>query len=494
MNAVFQSIGNIPAFNIFATQERVLNRSQPNQPTINALNNIIADIQINNNVAITPTYFLNNLHPLFNLILGDQHDANEFLEAILNQISLEKHNEQVRILPNNINNGNEKKTTITQNLNGILTNKTTCDTCMYHYSTPANFISLDILTDKRSIRENIRDLRNPELLSERFGNAYFCNHCAKHTEATRVPFIQQWPEVLIIKLMRFSFNKRSNRANRVNKVIEFDSTLEISNNINYVLYAVTCHKGTSDRGHYISYKRHKNNNWLFCDDHNISLVSFSNVQNRASTQGYLFFYQKTSNVQIWKMKEKWSTKFSIAQRKKHQNRIKQNNNKNRFNMDQYPTFPPNKRRKLNNGSHLPTLTEYYNKKRRRKTTKNNRKRKYTTNQKNKNNYNYNFCQNSSIDTQNSQISIKTKKKKRIHKRNRNGNRIRNILSQPKFNLSYNTQSSEILNKNNKKQATNYKKWTDNVKCTKKCLGCERSTKVCMVTVSMSRIVIFICSS
>ena len=60
----------------------------------------------------------------------------------------------------------------------------------------------------------------------------------------------------------------------------------------YNLYAVACHMGISEGGHYISYCKNVNNKWYKFDDSIVSEVSDSTV---ITKDAYCLFYSKIEN-------------------------------------------------------------------------------------------------------------------------------------------------------------------------------------------------------
>jgi len=58
----------------------------------------------------------------------------------------------------------------------------------------------------------------------------------------------------------------------------------------YSLYAVVNHEGKSiDVGHYTSFVRHSKNQWVKCDDVNLTPFALERVLN---SEAYLLFYHK----------------------------------------------------------------------------------------------------------------------------------------------------------------------------------------------------------
>lgn len=135
---------------------------------------------------------------------------------------------------------------------------------------------------------------NQEILNN--DNLWFCNKCNKKVNATKQLFIFCPPSVLIIQLKRFdhtTFSKRSNLIkyplndlNLTKYMTEF-----AKNNINpiYDLFAVSCHIGICEGGHYYSIiKSLSNNNWYKIDDESINLIQDEDV---ITNHAFILFYK-----------------------------------------------------------------------------------------------------------------------------------------------------------------------------------------------------------
>ncbi|KAG5467362.1 hypothetical protein CUR178_01005 [Leishmania enriettii] len=75
-----------------------------------------------------------------------------------------------------------------------------------------------------------------------------CDRCKKLRNKTIWLSMEQWPPVLVLHLKRFNNAGLKNEA-----AVIFPYTFRPFEHVNYQLYAICCHRGTSSYGHYTSY-------------------------------------------------------------------------------------------------------------------------------------------------------------------------------------------------------------------------------------------------
>ena len=125
-------------------------------------------------------------------------------------------------------------------------------------------------------------------------NQYYCEHCGKHTNATRTEGILKTAHHLIITLKRFNSNGRKNST-----YVDFQphKTLDMSPYLyengahspckNYRLYAISNHVGDVGGGHYYSYiSRH--GKWYEFNDTHVTTVSPDSIP---TANAYVLFYE-----------------------------------------------------------------------------------------------------------------------------------------------------------------------------------------------------------
>ncbi|CAF91634.1 unnamed protein product, partial [Tetraodon nigroviridis] len=131
-------------------------------------------------------------------------------------------------------------------------------------------------------------------------NMYSCEKCKKLRNGVKFCKMQNLPEILCIHLKRFRHELMF--STKISTHVSFplegldlqpflakDSSCQTTN---YDLLSVICHHGTASSGHYIAYCRNDGNNlWYEFDDHRVTEVSESCVQN---AEAYVLFYKKSN--------------------------------------------------------------------------------------------------------------------------------------------------------------------------------------------------------
>lgn len=127
---------------------------------------------------------------------------------------------------------------------------------------------------------------------------WYCPSCKKHQQASKKLDLWRLPEVLVIHLKRFSYNRYT--KNKLEALVDFPihgldlskyiiySTQEPSNR--YELYAISNHYGNMGGGHYTAYVYHEaEDKWYDFDDRHVSHVSQDSIKSSAA---YVLFYKK----------------------------------------------------------------------------------------------------------------------------------------------------------------------------------------------------------
>ncbi|XP_073213388.1 ubiquitin carboxyl-terminal hydrolase 33 isoform X6 [Lepidochelys kempii] len=131
-------------------------------------------------------------------------------------------------------------------------------------------------------------------------NMYSCEKCKKLRNGVKFCKVQKFPEILCIHLKRFRHELMF--STKIGTHVSFplegldlqpfvakDSPAQI---VTYDLLSVICHHGTASSGHYIAYCRNNLNNlWYEFDDHSVTEVPESTVQN---AEAYVLFYRKSN--------------------------------------------------------------------------------------------------------------------------------------------------------------------------------------------------------
>merc|ERR1719186_318716 len=109
-------------------------------------------------------------------------------------------------------------------------------------------------------------------------DAWYCPNCQKHQQATKKFDLWSLPEVLVIHLKRFSYNRYW--RDKIDTIIEFpvnnlDMTQYVINSTHgqavYDLISVSNHYGGMGGGHYTAYGKNKTDgNWYYFDDSSVT--------------------------------------------------------------------------------------------------------------------------------------------------------------------------------------------------------------------------------
>jgi len=128
-------------------------------------------------------------------------------------------------------------------------------------------------------------------------DAWYCPNCQKHQQATKKFDLWSLPEVLVIHLKRFSYNRYW--RDKIDTIIEFpvnnlDMTQYVINSTHgqavYDLISVSNHYGGMGGGHYTAYGKNKTDgNWYYFDDSSVTQTNEEAVVTKAA---YVLFYQR----------------------------------------------------------------------------------------------------------------------------------------------------------------------------------------------------------
>ncbi|XP_022252352.1 ubiquitin carboxyl-terminal hydrolase 15-like isoform X2 [Limulus polyphemus] len=137
------------------------------------------------------------------------------------------------------------------------------------------------------------------MTTEKLGakDPWYCPECKKHQQATKKFDLWSLPQVLIIHLKRFSYNRYW--RDKIDTLVDFPVRgLDMTNYAidphhgpaTYDLIAVANHFGGMGGGHYTAYAKNKETQqWYYFDDSSVSSASEENVVSKAA---YVLFYLK----------------------------------------------------------------------------------------------------------------------------------------------------------------------------------------------------------
>lgn len=126
---------------------------------------------------------------------------------------------------------------------------------------------------------------------------WYCPRCKTHVCAFKQCCIWSSPEILIIHLKRFGYNRLGRE--KVTTYVDFPiSNLDLSDymvqapedHMLYDLFAISCHTGGLGGGHYYTYAKNcEDNKWYCFNDSSVTHVQEKEIR---TSNAYLLFYQR----------------------------------------------------------------------------------------------------------------------------------------------------------------------------------------------------------
>ncbi|CAH9115478.1 unnamed protein product [Cuscuta epithymum] len=132
---------------------------------------------------------------------------------------------------------------------------------------------------------------------------WYCPVCKEHRQASKKLDLWRLPEILVIHLKRFSFNRFL--KNKLETFVDFPiHDLELSSYIankgghssfRYMLYAISNHYGSMGGGHYTAFVRQGGDQWYDFDDSYVSPINADKIKTSAA---YVLFYRRVQEKAI----------------------------------------------------------------------------------------------------------------------------------------------------------------------------------------------------
>lgn len=161
------------------------------------------------------------------------------------------------------------------------------------------------ITEEKAKDDELKEISLSDCISlfaqtERLGknNSWYCSDCKEHQRALKKLDLWKLPEILVIHLKRFHFNRYSKA--KLSTLVNFPLTnlnldkFIINNDQKgqlYNLYAVSNHSGGLHGGHYTAYAKNSfDDKWYFYNDESVSLLK--NQDDIVSNAAYTLFYQR----------------------------------------------------------------------------------------------------------------------------------------------------------------------------------------------------------
>ena len=106
--------------------------------------------------------------------------------------------------------------------------------------------------------------------------------------------IEKLPELLVIHVQKIFHYDQNHGASMVRGNLDFDEIMTLNengNNVKYELYSFLQHMGSSEYGHYISFRKYSKDKWVVLNDSECVYFSWEQVKN-SKVDPYMLFYKK----------------------------------------------------------------------------------------------------------------------------------------------------------------------------------------------------------
>ncbi|ETW00287.1 hypothetical protein H310_07666 [Aphanomyces invadans] len=257
-----------------------------------ALQRLFAHMQLGARSFADPQEFASKLE-LNNVV---QQDAHEFTKLLLT------HLQSIFVYSKHRAHWNH----IDSHFRGSMHYVTTCGTCHARSTKSSSFFELSVnIKGHSSIHHSFQSYLAPEILDG--DNRYYCDTCHGKQDASRHIEIEPatLPPTLMLHLMRFVYDVKSNTKKKVQDAIEIplelcmsDLTSAIpptsSSQGRYRLVGVLNHRGTTaSAGHYTANLFHPTSgNWFSFDDTQVSPIEPASFL--ASKEAYMLIYTRVN--------------------------------------------------------------------------------------------------------------------------------------------------------------------------------------------------------
>ena len=210
---------------------------------------------------------------------GRQEDASEFLICLIDKIIesyIRSYQSSEHLRPSSGTSYEQlcHSQTFLHDLFGlVLRSRVICSRCRFTSDTfEVQFIWIVGVRNHSDLRQSLQRFICREILTGK--NLYRCMKCKQLVPAMKRYTLHKASKILLINLKRFEFGKNSHKLSHL---VLYPEYLNIkpymseeccnNNSLNYRLYAVLVHVGSSmHSGHYYSYVRSPNNRWYKADD------------------------------------------------------------------------------------------------------------------------------------------------------------------------------------------------------------------------------------
>jgi ubiquitin C-terminal hydrolase len=177
------------------------------------------------------------LRPLYNR--KGQHDAQEFLELILEAIAA--------TLPQEFNN-------VFQGFQCLTARCPNCSRILFSRKQEFTSLTVQVPSHANTFEECLSCMLAPELVSD---CRRWCDECKVVTAVEQERKVSSGPAVLLIQIARFDFDRGAFRGTKNSKPLPLADTLALSvssSSIKYQLDGVVEHRGSLSGGHYVYHR------------------------------------------------------------------------------------------------------------------------------------------------------------------------------------------------------------------------------------------------
>lgn len=224
---------------------------------------LFANLQFSVRRFIDPSDFVHSL----GLDTNQQQDAQEFSKLFISMLE-DRLTTQTKPLVHDM---------ISKNFKGEYSYVTKCSKCQRESMRPSTFYELDLnIQGHRTIGDSLAEFLHEEKLEG--ANKYLCAVCGDKQDATRCIRLKTLPPMLHLQLLRFVYDRSKGHKKKLNSVIQFPETLDMSEYTGYPpgtkvynVSAVLLHMGSSAySGHYIAHiKDSATGNWHKYNDESV---------------------------------------------------------------------------------------------------------------------------------------------------------------------------------------------------------------------------------
>ncbi|XP_039298553.1 ubiquitin carboxyl-terminal hydrolase 2 isoform X2 [Nilaparvata lugens] len=322
LNSIVQCLSNTDLLREFVVSGEYLNhiRSESRGDVIRAFSDLLSDIWIGEKACADPTNFKLQIQRFAPRFTGySQQDAQEFLRYLLeglhqdvNKVTV-KHRRILPELSDELPDGQKALESWRQYLTlenshvvelfvGQLKSTLTFTNCGHRSTTFEPFWDLSLplvqtTTHELKLSDCFDQFMQDEILDG--DNMAKCTRCNAQRRCTKRYSIHKYPRVLVVHLKRFSPNNKFHKLmTSVNFPIEGLDLSPYSDNthgdqvMEYDLYAVSNHSGTTLSGHYTANCRHPiTQEWHCFNDSNVTSIQANRV---VTSMAYVLFYEQRS--------------------------------------------------------------------------------------------------------------------------------------------------------------------------------------------------------